>query len=301
MGLRRPRRPATPARRRLAHLSRKTSSCGARRPAQAPMPSPPQKAATKPSRRGPVRWRTTSRARTSTAMPVKSSAARLGGGPGAAASRRCADCGADHHAEGELDAGVTGALVALEAGGGCGAGDGHHDDCGGDAVVEPALDGGGLSDPDGTTGLSPRARRGRHPSDTEAAPTNSASHSPSSGQNHDRQGPPSSTVRGSPMPSSRAYRPTSCRSSRTAAARHRNSTQTKVTSTSGVRAADSSGPSTRPTHASRAPTMMKTIGAVRSARASRLETSPQPKSVAVTSMIPVLSIAVLRCGSTRVR
>ena len=47
---------------------------------------------------------------------------------------------------------------------------------------------------------------------------------------------------------------------------------------------------------------MKTIGAVRSARASRLDTNPQPNTAAVTSMITVVSIMVLRCrGSTRVR
>jgi hypothetical protein len=108
-----------------------------------------------------------------------------------------------------------------------------------------------------------------------AAPTNNASHTPSVGSSHMASPQPARTVRGRPMASSRRTPPRSRRRSwtRTRAASE-NSTHTSVISTSGLSASGAEEGWTQPHPASAAPTPVKTMGAVRSARSSRAETTP---------------------------
>src|SRR4051812_46351971 len=105
-------------------------------------------------------------------------------------------------------------------------------------------------------------------------------------------------VNGSPTASSRRYRPRSRRSCwKGSRAASENNTHTSVTSTNGLKA---SGPDelwTRSNAAITMPTAMNTIGAVRSARSSRVDNSPQANradiatTMRVTSMVDSPSLA----------
>jgi hypothetical protein len=144
---------------------------------------------------------------------------------------------------------------------------------------------------DGTVGFVTTGTPNAASVGASAAATSRASHTSSPDTSQRASTHPSTMVSGRPIPSNRTYRPRSCRRSgtRTREASQK-STQTRVSSTSGLRLSGAVDESTRPSAARITPTTTKTMGAVRSARSSRAATIPHTKIAAVTT-----STAVVTC------